>query len=282
MSTIDQFESTFRSAIKPIYQPKAFNMRKVLVITDLDNEQANHFTTQLSLFLQALDQSVTLTLLSKENSEDLTTLIDLIDQHDPDLIATHRSLHTKTQGQTYTLGDHIEILTQMTKQPILLFPHHSSWVDKDFQSPDRVMVLTDQLSEHPTLVDIALSIMQTPGELTLAHIEDELIFDRYVNFISKIPEIDTESARALIKEQMYKEAQDFFGVIDQALKSQAIEVNVQGIFKMGHRLRSYVSIVSENEVELVVIQGKDDDQIAIHGLSYPLAIELSHLPLLIV
>ena len=51
---------------------------------------------------------------------------------------------------------------------------------------------------------------------------------------------------------------------------------------MGHKLKTYVSIVGEKEVELVVIQGKDDDQIAMHGLSYPLAVELNHLPLLIV
>ena len=50
---------------------------------------------------------------------------------------------------------------------------------------------------------------------------------------------------------------------------------------MGHQLQTYVSMVELNHIDLVVIQSKDEDQIAIHGLSYPLAVELKDLPLLI-
>ena len=97
-----------------------------------------------------------------------------------------------------------------------------------------------------------------------------------------LPEIDTESARSFLREQMYKDAQNFFSVIDQNIRDQNLAIDVQASFRMGHKLRTYVSIAAENNVELVVIQGKDEDQIAMHGLSYPLAVELNHLPLLIV
>jgi hypothetical protein len=39
--------------------------------------------------------------------------------------------------------------------------------------------------------------------------------------------------------------------------------------------------VRQSGVELLVINTKDDDQLAMHGLSHPLAIELSDLPLLL-
>ena len=282
MSTIDQFESAFRSAVKPTYEPREFKMSNILVITDLDLNEAQQFTTQLQKYLGGLSQSPTLTLTPYDQSKDLSTLLSYLNQYQPDLIVSHRHLHTQQDENIYTLGDHIEALSQITNHPILLFPHHKSWIDQDFESPNHIMVLTDQLTQHPALIDVGLSILESSSRLSLAHIEDELIFDRYINFIAKIPEIDTERAEHLIKDQMYKEAQDFFSVIDQALHNHGINIELQTIFKMGHRLQTYVSIVSENDVDLVVMQGKDNDQIAMHGLSYPLAVELTHLPLLIV
>ena len=38
---------------------------------------------------------------------------------------------------------------------------------------------------------------------------------------------------------------------------------------------------TEDEVDLLVLNTKDDDQLAMHGLAYPLAIELREIPLLL-
>ena len=143
------------------------------------------------------------------------------------------------------------------------------------------MVLTDQLNDHPGLIDAALTIVQEGGLISLAHIEDEAQYERYMSFISKIPEIDTEVARASIKDQMFKEAEAFVEVIKTTLEEQRVKVNIHADIRMGHQLRTYVSMVELNHIELVVIQSKDEDQIAIHGLSYPLAVELRDIPLLI-
>ena len=282
MSTIDQFESTFRSAIKPLYTHSKIKITDVILISDLASESAQQFQNQVQNFLISLGQGLNLHILDANQSHDLDQLLKYINEFNPQLIVTHRHLHTSNKEHVYTLGDHIEVLTQTTQVPILLFPKDIAHNEAFLVSPSKVLVLTDQLIEHPRLVDYALSIMKDTGQLSLAHIEDESQFERYMSMIAKIPEIDTESARSFLREQMYKDAQNFFSVIDQNIKDQGLAIDVQASFRMGHKLRTYVSIAAENHVELVVIQGKDEDQIAMHGLSYPLAVELNHLPLLII
>jgi hypothetical protein len=49
---------------------------------------------------------------------------------------------------------------------------------------------------------------------------------------------------------------------------------------MGHFLSDYQQHIQEQEIDLLVLNTKDDDQLAMHGLAYPLAVELRTLPLL--
>ena len=52
--------------------------------------------------------------------------------------------------------------------------------------------------------------------------------------------------------------------------------------RTGHRLREYQQLIDEHSVALLVIHTKDEDQLAMHGLAYPLAVELRHTPLLMI
>jgi hypothetical protein len=55
---------------------------------------------------------------------------------------------------------------------------------------------------------------------------------------------------------------------------------VNEIISLGHRLRTYVELVESHTVSLLVLNTKDEDQHAMHGLAYPLAVELRQIPLL--
>jgi hypothetical protein len=50
---------------------------------------------------------------------------------------------------------------------------------------------------------------------------------------------------------------------------------------MGHRIAEYRRLITEHEVDLLVMNTRDDDQLAMHGLAYPLAIGLRETPLLL-
>ena len=42
----------------------------------------------------------------------------------------------------------------------------------------------------------------------------------------------------------------------------------------------YKELVEENEIDLLVMYTKDEEQLAMHGIAYPLAVELRATPLL--
>lgn len=280
MSTIDQFESVFRSAVKESYQPTPFPLRELLLVTDLSGEEEGLYLAEVKRFFEGLSARPQITSLSLEQTVSIGELVDLIKARSPDLIITYRGLHDRTEDFPFSLGDHVEVLTQVTDVPILLFPALTDVKSLQLRPPARVMVLTDQLIEHPQLIDAGLSMMQSPGQLTLAHVEDEAVFERYMKLIGKIPQIDTDVARTLIKEQMLAEVSEYIKQTRDALAEQEMGVTVHELVKMGHQLQQYKSLVGEHHIELVVMQTKDDGQVAMHGLSYPLAVELSKTPLL--
>ena len=280
MSKIDQFESAFRSAIRPHYQPRPYPIREILLVIDLDEDDATQFLSKVDPFFSGVTPVPKLTLLPVESSRDLSTLIQSVDDHQPDLICTYRNLHTDHGKYPYTLGDHVEVLTQVTDTPILLLPRPEKLSQISLSAPSRVMAITDHFAQTPELIDAAVSLVDTPGHLILGHVEDDATFERYISIISRIPEIDTDAARRLIQEQMMRDANAFLTQCQEAIQAHQPELQVYSEVQMGHHLQTYVAFLEEHQAQLLVMNTKDDDQLAMHGLSYPLAIELSHLPML--
>ena len=281
MSTIDQFESTFRSAYRTQYQPRPFPIREVLVLTDLSEDQDHAFLEEVDQFFSEMSIRPKFTLIPAQNSKNLDSFLDLLNEKSPDLVCTYRNLHTAYGQYPYTLGDHVEVLTQVTKVPILLLPRPEIIKTKHLKTPQKVIALTNQLADHPELVDAALGMLARPGHLILSHVEDDQTFDRYAKAISKIPTLDTELATQAIKEQLIKEAQEFIKSCQDSIQTHAQESQVHAEVLLGHQIQAYRALVEQYQVDLLVMQTKDDDQIAMHGLSYPLAIELKELPLLL-
>ena len=71
------------------------------------------------------------------------------------------------------------------------------------------MAITDHLSGDHHLVSFAAQLTEPNGTLWLAHVEDETSFERFIETISKIPTIETETARESILEQLMKEPRDY-------------------------------------------------------------------------
>ena len=49
---------------------------------------------------------------------------------------------------------------------------------------------------------------------------------------------------------------------------------------MGHRLSEYRRLIEAHAVDLLIMNTKDDDQLAMHGMVYPLTVCLRDIPLL--
>ena len=144
------------------------------------------------------------------------------------------------------------------------------------------MAATDHLAGDGRLVNCAISLTEPGGKLVLTHIEDDATFERYMEIISKIPSIDTDNARETILAQLLKEPRDYAHACREELARQEVDVSVEVIVSTGHRLSEYKQLIARHAVELLVMHTRDEDQFAMHGLAYPLAVELRHIPLLLV
>jgi len=290
MTRLDQFESVFNAAAKTVYHHEPIAIQSILVVTDLDAYQTDLFAKGIRGFLSVLEKNDGECAWHKIDGEgwgDLESLLELVEKHKPDLICSYRNLRSDAKKWPYSLGAYMDVLTQVTDIPVLLFPNPESHdpdskddVTYPYTKTGVVMAITDHLTGDARLVDYSVAFTSDDGTLFLTHLEDRRAFNHYIDTISKIPAIHTDAARELILKQLLKEPKDYILSCKQVLKEKGINIQLEKIVELGDRLEDYKRLVDEHKVDLLVFNTKDDDQLAMHGMAYPLAVELRELPLL--
>ena len=284
MPKVDQFESAFRAASKTVFEYQPIAVRSILVITDRSEAKADIFGKQISDFLSVLrsDDSPRWRIVNGSEFDTVPELLALVEAEQPDLICTYRHLHSESWRWPYTLGEYVDVLTQVTTPPVMVLPHPDAMRASEHAVKDTlaVMAMTDHLTGDAVLVNYAARFTEPSGKLFLTHIEDEATFERYMGTISRIPSIDTENSRRTILEQLLKEPKDYIRSCREVLEAEGLPLAVEEIVTKGHRLHEFEKLVEKHEVDLLVFNTKDEDQLAMHGLAYPLAVELRQIPLL--
>ncbi len=278
---LDQFESAFRAASKAVFEYEAVQVASVLVVTDLDEYEADALGKQVSTFLRVLEGGDTeWRVLSGSEFNTVPDLLGLVEEARPDLICTYRHLHSESSKWPYTLGEHVDVLTQVTTTPVVVLPHPDAQRASThaLQRTSTVMAITDHLVGDHRLVNWAVRFTESNGTLFLTHVQDEASFERFIDIISKIPSIETESAREEILERLMREPRDYIRSCREVLEKEGLPLAVESIVSVGHHLREYERLIEEHTVDLLVFNTKDQDQLAMHGLAYPLAIQLRQIP----
>ena len=284
MTQVDQFESVFRAAVKEQFEYSAVEIKKVMVVTDKDKSATEVLAKKLEQYLSHIlgDHDLSWVIVTGDQFETAEELKDLVEDSNPDLIMTYRNLHTKAWQFKFSLGTHLDVLLQAVNAPVLLIPHPDAdyAAQHAFASTGRVMAVTDDLEADNNLVSRAIQFTVKDGTLFLVHIENEKVFERYINVISKISTIDTENARERIKEQLLKEPADYIESCIEQIKELDIPLVVESVVDMGQHVRKYKNLIEQNQIDLLVMNTKDSEQLAMHRIAYPLAIELREIPLL--
>lgn len=290
MTKVDQFESQFRAAGRePFrYEPPFFD--RILIITDMDGQEAQDWRDEIAAFLSALpiledsgaNREITMVLGAEFETE--KDLLDLVDEKKPGLVVTYRHLHSQGWQWHYSLGEHLDVLIGATSVPVLVLPHPKARTKAPHaqQDTNRVMVMTDHLTGAHELVNSGAALCQSQGRLFLSHLEDSPTFEHYVAAIGKIPSIDTENARIKLREQLIKEPTDYIESCRQILADKRPGIEVEAIVDFGRRLETYQSLIRDHEIDILVLNAHKDDQLAMRGLVYPLAVDLRHIPLLLI
>ncbi len=284
MTKVDQFESMFRSASREVFAYERVDIESILVITDLDEAAAKLFGDRVRQFLSVISIDETIRWRDVGGSEFQTAgeLMELVESAAPDVICTYRNLHSTAWRWPYSLGTHVDLLTQHTGIPVMLLPHPEAErsAGHAMENTDRVMAIASHLTGDHLLVNTAVRFTEENETLWLTHVEDQATFDRYMEVISKISTIETEDAREDVLERLMKEPQDYIEGCVEVLREAGARVQIQQIVTFGHHLSEYKQLIEQHEVDLLVLHTKDEHQLAMQGMAYALAVELRQIPLL--
>ncbi len=282
MSRIDQFESFFKAATRTPFHYKRVEVSKVLVVSDLGDKDARELTGRLQSMLRVLGDEATWVNAAEDRGRTVRELLEVVEEEKADLIVTYRSLYSECWRWPYSLGEHLDVLTQAATTPVLVLPRpdREAFWQQDGLDTSSVMAITDHLNGDDRLVHWAARFTGEEGLLTLVHVENETAFERVIDAISKIPAIDSELARELIGRQLLKDPAAYIETCREVLAKEGLRLSVEAVTEFGHRLGDVQRLVEERTVDLLVMETKDDDQLAMHGLAFPIAIELRETPLL--
>lgn len=291
MSKVDQYQSVFRAAEKPVFQYRPPTYAHILLATDLNAAELAAFEAQVRGFLagmgKAADADATSTtnwsLIGADDFADAPGLLKILEQQKPDLVVTYRNLHSEAWRWPFSLGECVDLLTQATSVPVLVVPHPAAGraAEHAMEQTKVVMAISGHLAGDDELVNAAAAFTAADGDLWLSHVEDDAEFERMIAVIGKIPALDTDVARETILKQLLKEPHDFIASCAQGLKAANVDLRVRELVRTGHRLTEYRKLIDEHKVDLLVMHCKDEDQSAMHGMAYPLAVELREIPLLL-
>ena len=213
MTNVDQFESMFRAASREVLRYEKIDIDSVLVVTDRDAADAKIFGDRTRAFLSVISADKNVRWRDVDGSEFQTAgeLLALVEAAQPDFICTYRNLRSGAWKWPYSLGTHVDLLTQHTDVPVMLLPHPEAEQSAEhaLDNTDRVMAIADHLTGDHRLVNYAVRFTEDRGTLWLTHVEDDATFERYMEVISKIPTVDTDQAREAVREQLLKEPQDY-------------------------------------------------------------------------
>lgn len=285
MTNIDQFESVFRAADRVVFRYEPPAIGRLMLVTDLEPEGAREFAGMISSFLSVLRDGPELQVEVVEGDRFQTVgdLLSLVETREPDLVVTFRHLHSTAWKWPYSLGEHVDVLTQVAPCPVMVVPHpgRGGALEHALANTDQVMAITDRLTGDNRLVNYAARFTQPGGTLHLSHVEDRGHFERMMELISKVPSIDTATAREEILKRMLKEPADYIKSCRNSLEACDRPVRVESLVLLGRRLAEYRRLVETHSIDLLVMNTREEDQLAMNGLAYPLAVELRSIPLLL-
>ncbi len=280
---VDQFESVFRAAAKVRFQYSAVEVDSVLVVSDRDEREAAAFGDRVRSLLGVLGRGENIRWRVTHGGEydSVPALLELIEAERPGLICTYRHLHSDSWQWPYTLGEYIDVLTQVTTIPIMVLPHPEQQNERHVRRTKVVVAMTDHLVGDHDLVNWAARFTADQGRLVLANVEDAAALDRFIETVGKIPSIDTDNAREAIADRLERDTHDYMDSCAGEITRAAVPITVEPVIAHGHHLTEYIRLVEQHEADLLVMNTKDEDQFAMHGLAYPLAIQVRSVPLLL-
>jgi len=279
MENLDVFESVFKRAVREPFHYSLPTLKNVLIVTDTKNAELCD-SVQTWLKDHPLFKDATWACVDGSTYDNWADLSNIIESAPASLVVTHRLLKETHETKRYSLGSYLDMMTQASSCPVLLLPTDDA---KALPSTplDSVLAVADHLSGHDALVNHAAAFTRPKGKLTLCHLEDEDVFNYYIETIERVPEINSTVAREKIKKQLLAAPAHYIESVSKSLKDERPDLGVEAVVEIGHIIDRYRDLIGKHSAGLLVLESKDDTQLAMHGLGYSLAVEFQKTPILL-
>lgn len=278
---IDEFQSMFMRSSHEQFQQQKLELTKISIVTDADDESAKAIQDEVTQFLPQLGEGTTWDFVCKDDFEDVNELLKHFRENPVDLVITHRHLYEPILVPQHSLGVYVDVLTQANEAPVLLLPGTSAQKATLDKKCDTIMVATDHITGDHRLINHAAHFAPQDGEVWLCHVEDDLVFRRYMHAIERIPEIFTDDSRDKLLAQLQTEASKYIDSAEEQLKEMFPKTAWKKHIVQGHQVQTYRQLAEEHKADLLILNTKDQGQMAMHGLAYSISIEIMDRPLLL-
>ncbi len=280
--SIDEFESRFRAAEREPYTFADVPIEKITLITDGTRANAETLKEGVLKFMPRFENADSWRFITDDDYQNVNELLKKLDEEQTDLVITYRHLQEKEFIPQHSLGVYLDVLTQSFSLPVLVLPGTAAHpVSFSERLCNRVMVVTDHISGDHQLINYGASMCVNGGTIWLCHVEDDTTFNRYKSVISRIPEIDTDTAPGLLEKQLLKDAQDFIDICVAELSEKGPNASYHSSVTMGHHINQFQSLIENHDVDLLIANTKDQGQLAMHGIAYSISVELLETALLL-
>lgn len=280
MTNIDEFESIFRRAERDPFTYQPLDVADVVLLTDRDRDFAADAADAVKRFLPTLGDSK-FELVTGDRFGTVRDVLNVLEDNRPDLIVTFRHLQEGMLVPQHSLGVYLDVLTQVIDSPVLVLPGTSAEPQIPQDLADSVLVLTDHIRGDARLVSSAAALAPADATLHLAHVEDDLVFQRYLATIDRIPELNSDAAREHLEATLLGDARQYMEAAIVGLENAGVPHQTALHVVRGHRLKTFQALMTESNADLCVFNTKDDEQLAMHGMAYAVAVETTDRSLLL-
>lgn len=279
---IDEFESLFRRSEQEPFVSLEKKVDHVLLVLDEQHGETEATIKSLKQFSPLLSDVKQWDVLRVDQNRTVQSLEEETQGSPADLLVTWRHLNEQDSLPRHSLGIYVDMLTQSTKFPVLLLPGSAdSPATIQGRQCETVLAATDHLVGDHRLVNYAAALTNPQGKLVLCHVEDDQVLERYMQAIERIPEVNSELVRTKLPEQLQRDVIRYMQSAQKTLAENGSTIQIELEVTSGHRLKTYKDLIVSHRADLLVMNTKDDDQLAMHGLAYAMSVEFVEIPQLL-
>jgi len=282
---LDEFESQFKSATKILYAYEEISLGSIALVCEEEEAASGELLKEVQSLVPPLKGHLEprWTVFGRDSFTTVSDLLSRLEDLGADLVIAERNLKLDhADNLIYGLTNYIDALTQVMEAPVLLLPLRASTeAETTLEAPKAVMVETNHLTGDSRLINWGVRFAEPNRSLHLTHIEDGAAFAKTIDAIGRIPAIDTRLAEETIHETLLKLPHDFILSARSRLHSKFPDLKVEEIVRFGTALSDYKTIIEERGIDLLVLNTKESDQLAMNGIVYAMAVEFKDRPLLL-